>query len=135
MTTECQTPLFALKGKDPKVLSFQKLKMEPANTSKQSTLRNLFANMGSKKSETGPRNEKSASNLKSAANDNLYLKRSIVPELDCQKLSWHHKMYMRSNELNKKHMKNYSEIDDIKDFLYQNKLKMTKLNHSVDANI
>ena len=32
-------------------------------------------------------------------------------------------------------MKNYREIDQIKDFLFQNKLKMTKLSDSVDTNL
>lgn len=30
-------------------------------------------------------------------------------------------------------MKKYNEIDDIKDFLYQNKVKFVKFNHSVDS--
>ena len=44
-------------------------------------------------------------------------------------------MYINSKEIDRKALKNYIEIDDIKDFLYQNKLRMTKLNHSVDTNI
>ena len=37
--------------------------------------------------------------------------------------------------MSKKAWRNDKEIDQIKDFLYQNKLQITKLNHSVDTNI
>lgn len=32
-------------------------------------------------------------------------------------------------------MKDFKEIDQIKDFLYRNKLKIIKLNHQVDQDI
>lgn len=44
-------------------------------------------------------------------------------------------MYFKNKRLNRKAEKNFGEINDIKDFLFQNKLTIIKLNHSVDTNI
>lgn len=42
---------------------------------------------------------------------------------------------MKNKRKNMKEMKNVNEIDEIRDFLYQNKLKATKLNHCIDTKI
>ena len=50
-------------------------------------------------------------------------------------MNHHHEMYFKNKRLNRKAEKNFGEINDIKDFLFQNKLTIIKLNHSVDTNI
>ena len=44
-------------------------------------------------------------------------------------------MYFKNKALNEKAIKNFNEIDDIKWFFYKNKLRITKLNQSVDPAI
>ena len=41
-------------------------------------------------------------------------------------------MYMKSKKLNEKAMKDVQEIDRIQNFLFQNKIKVVKLNNIMD---
>lgn len=58
--------------------------------------------------------------------------RNIELRLDCQKLSYHKRRYQQSKLKHMRIMKNYNEIDKIKDFLTQNKIKAISLNHTVE---
>ena len=54
----------------------------------------------------------------------------FIPEK--AKLEYHMKQYFLNKQKQEKCLKNYNEIEDIRDFFSQNKVKMTKLNHSLD---
>ena len=53
-------------------------------------------------------------------------------KLERQKLSYHSKMYKKSKDLYQKTINNVIEIEQIKEFLSQNKIRAIKLNNTVD---